>query len=87
MLKEKYFWTLKIAQECIEGWKQFLNHGMKQEILSSLRCGIGKLYFFTMSFGTLLKVLVQRYGFRVVYDLVSNYEDKVDSVLKDKTQN
>lgn len=31
--------------------------------------------------------MVQRYGFRVIYDTKSNFEAKVDFVLKDKTWN
>lgn len=40
-----------------------------------------------MTFGIPLGFFGQRYGLCVIYDIASNYEAKVDYVLKDRTRN
>ena len=87
LLKGKCFWTVKIPQECTWSWRAILNLRDGARKFIRFEVGDGKTIFLWHDLWHPAEVLVQRYGFRVIYDAASNPEAKVDFVLKDKTWN
>ena len=85
LLKGKFFWTLKIPQECTWSWRAILK--LRDEVRKFIKfeVGDGKTILLWHDLWHPAGVLIQRFGSRVIYDVASNPKAKVDYVLKDKT--
>ncbi|XP_075663456.1 uncharacterized protein LOC142633065 [Castanea sativa] len=80
----KCFCTLKIPQERTWSWRAILK--LRDEVRKFIRfeVGDGKSIFLWHDLWHPAGVLIQRFGSRVIYDVASNPEAKVDFVLNDK---
>ena len=72
LLKGKCFWTVKIPQECTWGWRALLKLMDEARKFIRFEVGDGKTIFLWHDLWHLAGVLVQRYGFCVIYDAASN---------------
>ena len=79
------FWIVKSPQECTWSCGAILKLRDEARKFIRLEVGDGKTIFLWHDLWHPAGVLVQRFGSPVIYDVASNPEAKVNSVLKDKT--
>ena len=85
LLKDKCFWKVKIPQECTWSCGAILKLRYEARKFIKFEVGDGETIFLWHDLWHPTGVLVQRFGYRVIYDVASNPKAKVDSMLKDKT--
>ncbi|XP_062145417.1 uncharacterized protein LOC133852669 [Alnus glutinosa] len=82
MLKGNSFWYVKIPQNCSWCWRKILKlHGIARGFLKH-EIGDGKsIHLWTDNWHP-SGVLVERYGYRIVYDSQSRLDSRLDSVIQ-----
>ena len=85
LLKGKCFWIVKSPQECTWSCGAILKLRDEARKFIRFEVGDGKTIFLWHDLWHPTGVLVQRFGSPVIYDVASNPEAKMNSVLKDKT--
>jgi hypothetical protein len=82
MLKGKSFWCVKIPQNCSWCWRKILKlRGIAKSFLKH-EIGDGKSIHLWIDNWHPSGVLVERYGYRIVYDSQSRLDARLDSVIR-----
>jgi hypothetical protein len=82
-LKKRSFWSVSIPHNCSWCWRKLLR--LRDIVKKFLRfeVGDGKNIHLLMDFWHPAGILLEKYGFRAVYDAQSSVEAKLSSVIRD----
>ncbi|XP_059440872.1 uncharacterized protein LOC132173392 [Corylus avellana] len=81
LLKRKSFWSVGIPQNCSWSWRKILKLRSIAKRFLKFEVGHGDSIHMWLDLWHPAGVLIEQYGFRVVYDAQSNIEAKLSSVI------
>jgi hypothetical protein len=82
-LKKRSFWSVSIPQNCSWCWRKILKLRDIAKKLLRFEVGNGKNIHLWMDFWHPAGILLEKYGFRAVYDAQSSVEARLSSVIHD----
>ncbi|XP_059435384.1 uncharacterized protein LOC132168417 [Corylus avellana] len=81
LLKRKSFWSVGISQNCSWSWRKILKLRDIAKRFLKFEVGNGDNIHMWLDLWHPAGILIEQYGFRVVYDAQSNIEAKLSSVI------
>ncbi|XP_059441594.1 uncharacterized protein LOC132173929 isoform X2 [Corylus avellana] len=81
LLKRRSFWSVGIPQNCSWSWRKILKLRSIAKRFLKFEVGHGDSIHMWLDLWHPAGVLIEQYGFRVVYDAQSNIEAKLSSVI------